>query len=72
MTPKEGGERRDPGVEKQSSISQGRREEEALITHPPPSPAQEAPPEAGEIMTRNAEAEQLEGVGRLPSSSPTQ
>ena len=31
----------------------------------PQSPAQEVPPEAGEIMRRIAEAEQLERVGRL-------
>ena len=37
----------------------------------PPSPAHEAPPEAGEMMRRITEAEQLEGVGRLPSSSLT-
>ena len=35
----------------------------------PPSPAQKAPPEAGEIMRRIAEAEQLEGMGRSLSSS---
>ena len=34
--PKEGGERSDPGAEDQSSSPQGRREEEALITHLPP------------------------------------
>ena len=45
--------------------------EEALITNPPPSPAQEAPPEAGEIMRRIAEAEQLEEVG-VTTSFPTQ
>ena len=40
----------------------------------PPSPAQEAPPEApeaGVIMKRIAEAEQLEGVGRSLPLSPT-
>ena len=37
----------------------------------PPSPPQEAPPEAGEIMRRIAEAEQLEVVGRSPSLLPT-
>ena len=36
-----------------------------------PSTAQEAPPEAGEIMGRIAEAEQLEGVERSPLSLPT-
>ena len=70
--PKEEWERSDLGAEDQSSSPQGRREEEALITHPPPSPAQEAPPETGEIMRRITEAEQLEGVGRSLSLSLTQ
>ena len=39
--------------------------------HPSPPP-QEAPPGTAEIMGRIVEAEQLEGVGRLPSSLPTQ
>ena len=46
----------------------GGKREEALITGAPPTPAKEAPPQADEIMRRIAEAEQLEGVGRSPSS----
>ena len=38
----------------------------------PPTPANEAPPQAGEIMQQIAEAEQLRGIGRSPSSLPTQ
>ena len=46
--------------------------EKALITSAPPTPAKEAPPQAEEIMRRFAEVGQLEGVGRAPSSLPTQ
>ena len=42
----------------------------SLPVHPPP-PVQETPPEAGEIMRRIVEVEQLEVVGRLPPSSLT-
>ena len=42
------------------------RVKEPLSSVHPPSPVQETPLEAGEIMRRIVEAEQLEGVGRLP------
>ena len=50
----------------------GEKEKRPSSSVHPPSPAQEAPPEAGVIMRRIAEVEQLEGVGRSLSSLPTQ
>ena len=49
-----------------------RKGKEALITSAPPPPAKEAPPQAEDIMKWIVEAEQLEGVGRSPSSLLTQ
>ena len=49
----------------------GKERSSSLPVHLP-SPAQETPPEAGKIMRRITDAEQLQGVGRLPSSLPTQ
>ena len=48
------------------------KERRSLSPVHPPSPAQEAPLEAGKIMRRITEAEHLEGVGRSPSSLLTQ
>ena len=49
----------------------GEREKRSSSPVHPPSPVQETPLEAGEIMQRIAEAEQLDGERRSPSSSPT-
>ena len=46
----------------------GRKVKEALITSAPPTPAKEAPPQVKDIMQWIAEAEQLDRVGRSPSS----
>ena len=49
----------------------GDKRKEALVTDAPPTPVKEAPQQAEEIMHWIADGEQLEGVGRSPSSSPT-
>ena len=49
----------------------GGKTEKALIPGAPLTPAKEAPLQAEDIMWRIAEMEQLERVGRSPSSSPT-
>ena len=58
-------------TEKGSHKGGGKREE-TLASGAPPTPAKVAPLQAEEIMRRIAQAEQLEGVGRSPSSLPTQ
>ena len=50
----------------------GDKREEALISSAPPAPAKEATLQVEEIMRWIVVAGQLEGVGRSPSSLPTQ
>ena len=54
-----------------AAVYTGEQEKRPSSPIHPPSPAQEVPPEAGEIMRRIAEAEQLEGLGRSLSLLPT-
>ena len=53
-------------------VNAGGKERRPSLPVHTPSPAQEAPLEAGKIMRRIIEDEQLEGVGRSLSSLPTQ
>ena len=50
---------------------EGKEKRPSSLAHPP-TPAKEAPLQAEEIIRRILEVGQLEGVGRSPSSLPTQ
>ena len=72
VTPRKGEKGMTQVLRTRAAVYMGEKEKRPSSPIHPPSPAQEAPPESGEIMRRIAEAEQLEGVERSPSSLPTQ
>ena len=68
----EGREGQNESVENMCGSMWREKGEGALFTSPLPISSTRNPPGAEEIMRRIAEAEQLEGVGRLPPLLPTQ
>ena len=71
MTPRKGERGETQVLRSRATSHKGEERKRPSSAIHPPSPTQEASSEAGEIMRRIAEAEQLEGVGRSLSSSPT-